>query len=62
MAIRFVSFEQYRETLTSLNTDKRFSANAITFTAGLASGLTEAIMVVTPAEVSVVLFFRAVLV
>jgi solute carrier family 25 citrate transporter 1 len=49
MAIRFVSFEQYKELLakhTSLGT-----STSATFTAGLASGLTEAILVVTPAEV-----------
>lgn len=50
MAIRFVSFEQYRESLSAVAGD-RLSTNGITFTAGLASGLTEAIMVVTPAEV-----------
>jgi solute carrier family 25 citrate transporter 1 len=54
MAIRFVSFEQYK---IALNAGKsRFgmenvSPTLITFTAGLASGLTEAILVVTPAEV-----------
>jgi solute carrier family 25 citrate transporter 1 len=48
-SIRFVSFEQYREWLTLLNNNER--TMAVTFTAGLASGLTEAIMVVTPAEV-----------
>lgn len=48
-SIRFVSFEQYREWLTLLNNNER--TTAVTFTAGLASGLTEAIMVVTPAEV-----------
>jgi solute carrier family 25 citrate transporter 1 len=35
--------------LTLLNNNER--TMAVTFTAGLASGLTEAIMVVTPAEV-----------
>lgn len=53
MAIRFLSFEQYKEGLAFLA--KKFDYNAnptlITFTAGLASGLTEAILVVTPAEV-----------
>jgi solute carrier family 25 citrate transporter 1 len=48
-SIRFVSFEQYREWLTALNNNDR--TMAVTFTAGLASGLTEAVMVVTPAEV-----------
>jgi solute carrier family 25 citrate transporter 1 len=48
MAIRFVSFEQYREWLQHATGDK---GSGVTFTAGLASGLTEAILVVTPAEV-----------
>jgi solute carrier family 25 (mitochondrial citrate transporter), member 1 len=53
MAIRFVSFEQYREWGTSLVSNQRWdiSPTSVTFTAGLASGLTEAILVVTPAEV-----------
>lgn len=54
MAIRFVSFEQYREGLNSVNSsmwDKRVSPTLINLTAGLASGLTEAILVVTPSEV-----------
>lgn len=53
MAIRFVSFEQYREWGTVLvqNQNLAISPTSITFTAGLASGLTEAILVVTPAEV-----------
>ncbi len=47
MAIRFVSFEQYRDVLGGF-----FGASSyVTFVAGLASGLTEAILVVTPAEV-----------
>jgi solute carrier family 25 citrate transporter 1 len=48
MAIRFVSFEQYRDWLQVATGEK---SSAVTFTAGLASGLTEAILVVTPAEV-----------
>lgn len=48
MAIRFVSFEQYRDWLGSVAGGP---STAVTFTAGLASGLTEAVMVVTPAEV-----------
>ena len=57
MAIRFVSFEYYRDTFggwysgyagTSANTTP---PPGVTFLAGLLSGLTEAIMVVTPAEV-----------
>lgn len=51
MAVRFLSFEQYREALTPVASPYGFSTSAITFTAGLASGLTEAILVVTPAEV-----------
>jgi hypothetical protein len=49
MAIRFVAFEQYKELLAD-HTPLGRSTSA-TFTAGLASGLTEAILVVTPAEV-----------
>lgn len=49
MAIRFVSFEQYREWGIAANGGQ--ASTPITFTAGLASGLTEAILVVTPAEV-----------
>lgn len=45
MAIRFVSFEQYREWLQAATGRK---GSGVTFTAGLASGLTEAILVVTP--------------
>lgn len=48
MAIRFLSFEQYKEILQQMTGE---SSNRVTFTAGLASGLTEAILVVTPAEV-----------
>ena len=47
MAIRFVSFEHYKQSLSGV-----FGASSyVVFTAGLASGLTEAILVVTPAEV-----------
>lgn len=48
-SIRFVSFEQYREWLTEYNNNER--TTAVTLAAGLASGLTEAVMIVTPAEV-----------
>jgi solute carrier family 25 citrate transporter 1 len=63
MAIRFVSFEYYKDVLTiycgagssgaSGGGSSYFSMGktSITLTAGLASGLTEAILVVTPAEV-----------
>jgi solute carrier family 25 citrate transporter 1 len=55
MAIRFLSFEQYKELLAAgrskAGMDDKISSTAITFTAGLFSGLTEAILVVTPAEV-----------
>ena len=53
MAIRFVSFEQYRDWGTTFvkNQQWNISPTSVTFTAGLASGLTEAILVVTPAEV-----------
>jgi solute carrier family 25 (mitochondrial citrate transporter), member 1 len=50
MAIRFVSFEQYKEWGQNWCNHGRPSTS-ITFTAGLASGLTEAVLVVTPAEV-----------
>jgi solute carrier family 25 citrate transporter 1 len=60
MAIRFVSFEQYREWFqlldNNINTNNKtlppgIFSPAVTFVAGLCSGLTEAILVVTPAEV-----------
>jgi hypothetical protein len=47
MAIRFVSFEQYKIVLG----DVIGPGNTCTFFAGLLSGLTEAVIVVTPAEV-----------
>jgi hypothetical protein len=50
MAIRFVSFEQYKEWLNEYTPMGR-STTTTTFTAGLFSGLTEAVLVVTPAEV-----------
>mmetsp|Transcript_35311 Transcript_35311/g.85654 ORF Transcript_35311/g.85654 Transcript_35311/m.85654 type:complete len:387 (+) Transcript_35311:110-1270(+) len=49
MAIRFVTFEQYKEYLAEHTSLGR--SNQATFLAGLGSGLTEAILVVTPAEV-----------
>jgi len=49
MAIRFVSFEQFRELGIAWNGGQ--PSTTVTFTAGLLSGLTEAILVVTPAEV-----------
>lgn len=66
MAIRFVSFEYYRDVLggwyntfqssssgggTSTTTTTSSIPPQVTFFAGLLSGLTEAILVVTPAEV-----------
>lgn len=50
MAIRFVSFEQYKEVIGRYLTGAPSSSSTV-FLAGLMSGLTEAIMVVTPAEV-----------
>ena len=47
MAIRFLSFEQYKEGLGRV----MGSGSSTVFLAGLASGLTEAVLVVTPAEV-----------
>ncbi|KAG7373572.1 mitochondrial carrier protein [Nitzschia inconspicua] len=49
MAIRFVSFEQYKDLLNDYTPMGR--STSATFTAGLMSGLTEAVLVVTPAEV-----------
>lgn len=55
MAIRFLAFEQYKEGLSDLakqwNPEAQPSTTSIVFCAGLASGLTEAVLVVTPAEV-----------
>lgn len=55
MAIRFVSFEYYKEILppafSHINEAASRNTGLVTFTAGLMSGLTEAILVVTPAEV-----------
>ena len=56
MAIRFLSFEQYKELLAAGRdtvgiAPATITPTMITFTAGLMSGLTEAILVVTPAEV-----------
>mmetsp|Transcript_4184 Transcript_4184/g.8685 ORF Transcript_4184/g.8685 Transcript_4184/m.8685 type:complete len:385 (+) Transcript_4184:107-1261(+) len=50
MAIRFVSFEQYRDFLAKFENNGERTGR-VTFSAGLASGLTEAVLVVTPAEV-----------
>mmetsp|Transcript_164 Transcript_164/g.241 ORF Transcript_164/g.241 Transcript_164/m.241 type:complete len:377 (-) Transcript_164:121-1251(-) len=53
MAIRFFSFSQYQEAFNNSfgsGTTGTFSPS-ITFAAGLASGLTEAILIVTPSEV-----------
>merc|ERR1711862_582334 len=49
MAIRFLSYEMYSEKLSSIFPES--SARAVPFFAGLGSGLTEAVMIVTPAEV-----------
>lgn len=68
MAIRFVSFEYYKEVLgpvwqslagtttdgassSSSTTTTTTTSQSVTFIAGLLSGLTEAVVVVTPAEV-----------
>ena len=47
MALRFVSFEAYRDYLGSCT----WYPGPVTFTAGLLCGVTEAILVVTPADV-----------
>lgn len=49
MSIRFVTFEKYKDYLADYTSLGR--SNKATFLAGLGSGLTEAILVVTPAEV-----------
>jgi solute carrier family 25 (mitochondrial citrate transporter), member 1 len=49
MAIRFSSFEKYRELLTDKTTGKISKKG--NFAAGLAAGVTEAVLVVTPMEV-----------
>lgn len=54
MAVRFVTFEQYREALQYIAPPPPPGAEyspSVNFTAGLACGLTEAILIVTPAEV-----------
>ena len=58
MAIRFVSFEYYRDTFggwyssySGSGSENNTPPPGVTFLAGLLSGLTEAILVVTPAEV-----------
>ena len=57
MAIRFVSFEWYRDNLNrwynhySELPSSSAPPSSVTFTAGLFSGLTEAVAIVTPAEV-----------
>lgn len=54
MAIRFLTFEQYREAMQRVvgkPTNGDAYSVSVNFTAGLASGLTEAIVIVTPAEV-----------
>lgn len=48
MAIRFVSFEHYGDMIRK---NTQLGERSINFTAGLASGLTEAVLIVTPAEV-----------
>lgn len=49
MAIRFTSFESYKQLLADKNTGMISSSG--TFVAGLAAGVTEAVAVVTPMEV-----------
>ena len=53
MALRFVSFEYYRESLIPriFGVFHVSDKTVITFSAGLLAGVTEAILVVTPAEV-----------
>jgi hypothetical protein len=55
MSLRFFAFEQYRDVLLHFADNKSTSSNqyvsSINFFAGLLSGLTEAVVIVTPAEV-----------
>lgn len=55
MAVRFLSFEEYREVFQKFKgtpfPGRPEYDSSVTFTAGLASGLTEAVVIVTPAEV-----------
>jgi len=54
MAVRFVTFEQYREALQRVAPPPPKGAEynpSVNFFAGLACGLTEAVVIVTPAEV-----------
>jgi len=57
MAIRFLSFEEYREVFQNIKgaplpiSGRPQYDSSVTFAAGLASGLTEAVVIVTPAEV-----------
>lgn len=49
MAIRFSSFEMFKESLANKETGKNSSSSI--FLAGLGAGLTEAVLVVTPMDV-----------
>lgn len=53
MAVRFLSFEEYREVFQRIKGAPGHAQydSSVTFAAGLASGLTEAVVIVTPAEV-----------
>jgi len=55
MAVRFLSFEEYRDMLQKTKgtpfPGRPEYDSSVTFAAGLASGLTEAVVIVTPAEV-----------
>jgi len=56
MAVRFLSFEEYREVFQRIKGTIPLPGHtqydsSVTFAAGLASGLTEAVVIVTPAEV-----------
>ena len=56
MALRFVAFEKYKEFLPQVysaigNNDLAINSTFITFNAGLLAGITEAVFVVTPADV-----------
>jgi len=55
MAVRFLSFEEYRDRFQKIKgtpfPGRPEYDSSVTFAAGLASGLTEAVVIVTPAEV-----------
>eukprot|EP00842_Homolaphlyctis_polyrhiza_P002149 jgi/Hompol1/2935/HPOL_003060-RA len=51
MAIRFTSFEYYKELLAGVNANGKSATSAQIFLAGLGAGATESVLVVTPMDV-----------